>query len=84
MGLCLQISRCLEGAEREAGMRRTVGIALSVILIAAALGIWFQSGFLKVNPAATKALELSSAPLSPLELMRAADRNLPAENHEPF
>ena len=66
-------------------MRRTVGVALTVILAAAALGIWIQSAFIKMKPNGITAAEASSTPLLPSELMRNADKNLPAEAHgEPF
>jgi hypothetical protein len=61
-------------------MRRTVGIALAVIL-AAALGMWmrFSSNDVKSSALAVK------ASIVPLELMEKADRNLPDQTpREPF
>jgi hypothetical protein len=61
-------------------MRRTVGIALAVIL-AAALGMWMRSSFNDMKSTVSEV----KASNNPLELMQKADKNLPDQTpREPF
>jgi hypothetical protein len=65
-------------------MRRKVGVVLTAIFLAAALGMLGPIRVSQREPTLTTAVE-ASVTLSPFELQMNADKNVPTETHgEPF
>ena len=66
-------------------MRKITLVIVTVVLIAAGIGIWAASAYVVNNPETTSTGKTSTAAMSPFEIMEKHGKNLPpGQSGDPF